>query len=141
MGLLFTTVKNETINKSPERIILEEKRAPTDESIRIYHEYEDKLRSEIAEKLMVKNNLITYSLAFCNFDNLNPYVYVKFMINGEEHSEKIRINSFDAACPEKIANHIKEWLVDKMTMKPIIDIFNSYYSGKTSGYRIIDCNC
>lgn len=137
MGLLFTSVKNETIHKGVEKIFIEEKRAPTDDSIRIYKEMEEKIHSQIAEKLFVKNNLINYSIAFCNSPvYLHPIMYVKIKINDEEFSESFNITHiYD---PENLVEILINWLSKKMLMLPIHNIFEAFYSKQLSNYKVID---
>lgn len=138
MGLLWTTVRNETNHKSPERIIHEEKRAATDESIRLAKEYEEKIYSQIAEKLVVNNNLFTFSLAFSRDAYLYTVMYVKIKINDSEYSENFKLDSFSEVNPEKVAETLKKWLSEKILMQPLMSIFEAYYSKNILGYRIID---
>lgn len=138
MGLLFTSVKNETIHKSPENIFHEVKRAPTNDSIRLAKEYEEKIHSQIAEKLMVNNNLFTYSLAFSQGQLGHTHMYVKIKINGEEFSENFNLDSFSVVSPENVSEKLLTWLCGKILMQPINSILQLYYSNTMMNYSVVN---
>lgn len=135
MGLFYTNVKNETNHKHAEKIFHEEKRAPTDDSIRLYREIEEKIHQSIAQKLIVNNNLFTYSIYFRN-DYLNASMGVKIKINENEFSEVFKIDS--EKNPDQIVKILKDWLCEKILMNPIRSILEEILSNQMNGYRVIN---
>ena len=121
---MFDTHKSETHKihvRHPEKILHEYKRAPTDDSIRILKEYEEKIHSQISEKLLIKDNNIEFSLAFTTDNIMNNRGYVKFTVNGIEHTENFIINTPN---PDDIFMKIKNWIIDILSLDITRSLFN-----------------
>ena len=138
MGLFRTTVNNQTTNKHPEKVYIEENRSPTDDSIRLANEFEEKIHSQIAERLIVNNNLFTYTLSFSVDSFSHNMMHVKIKINGNDFSDSFRLDSFESLTPEYAVNVLRNWLCEKVLMDPISNIFQCYAMGNNCNYRFID---
>ena len=76
--------------KSPEKIYHEEKRAPTDQSIQLAKEYEEKILRSILEKVLVHDNLFEYTVVIT--DNImNRILNIKIKINDNEFTNNFNI--------------------------------------------------
>lgn len=62
--------------RSPERVIHEHKRAPTDESIRLAMEYEEKILAKIVSSFQCPDNVVKFS-CFEQVDTLNRFFIFK----------------------------------------------------------------
>ncbi len=91
MGLLSTThIQNEIAPAYPQEI--HEHKAPTDESVRLLSEMEEKAREHVAFQIEVRDN--EFSGCVTQFV-VNQYafvhdVYIKFTLNGKERNVKRR---------------------------------------------------
>src|SRR5690606_19674441 len=105
MGL-FKTV-HQHYKTLPDNIQIKEVKAPTDESVRLLKEMQDKTLESIIEILPVVNNDITFIIAPMQ-DPLNMGKWiVKVTINGIEHGTVIQgLNP-----REQISEKIIQWLV------------------------------
>jgi hypothetical protein len=119
--LMFDNHKNEF--KYPEKIFHEYKRAPTDESIKLAKEYEEKIHHQIAQKLMVKDNNINFSCALSNNELLIQRLYLKIKINDIEHSEVYTLDFIDN---DKIIDIIRNWICNILTLNMSREFFYSY---------------
>jgi len=66
---------------STTNIKVEEKRAPTDDAIRLAKEYEEKIRASVIDSYVVENNILTATLLQMQ---VGPFAktYAAFMLNG-----------------------------------------------------------
>lgn len=141
MGLLSSKYYyNHTteVYKSPERIDVHEHRAPTDESVRLLNEMQEKAINNIIAKINIEQNFLKAEgivirqelVSFC------PVCYIKFILNGKEHrvSLELKLNANDSfdimiykeqivkAIYEKFAEVIaKELIAQTDSMKNIIN--------------------
>jgi hypothetical protein len=121
--------------KSPEKVFHEYKRAPTDESIRLAKEYEEKIHSQIAEKLMVIDNNINFTCAMSNDAFMMTKLYLKININGVDHSGVVIIDFPDQ---NKIVDKIRDWICSILTMNITMEFFNNYIPNDFGYTRIGD---
>lgn len=123
---MFDTYRPETHIKHPENII--EKKAPTDESIKILREMEqhalEHAENSIREKIFVKTNLVDFTLVFRHksLDVLQqPLLYMKMKINDKilEETFYIKKHMTQNEMLDDCVKFIKEWLVEKILEDPI----------------------
>ena len=107
---------------SPEKVFHEHKRAPTDESIGLAMEYEEKILQKITDKLLCKDNIVNISF-FRVDDILNHYFVMKISINGNEYSNKFNF-SFDI---DKIVDDIVKWVAYKLVKPCFDDVFEAMH--------------
>lgn len=128
MGLLWSDNSVKITKNFPETIIHEHKYAPTDESIRLAKEYQEKIESQIAEKLIAHNNICVYTCAIQKsiyYTNL----HIKLKINDIEYCECFRFVDVDSML-EKLRN----WMAEKIIMEPFRDILANHYATCSSNY-------
>lgn len=79
----FNTATNIT---SPSSITVQENKAPTDDSIRLFSEIQEKALNSICKMLPVVNNNITFVIAK-SYDPLSfNRFFIKVTVNGVEHT-------------------------------------------------------
>lgn len=105
--------------KSPEKVLHEHKRAPTDESIRLAIEYEEKILSKIIDKFYCVDNVVKFSY-FKLHEHLGLDTFVfKMCINEREFSEKFKILlDFD-----KTIEDIIHWVAETIVRPVISDVY------------------
>jgi hypothetical protein len=134
MGLLFSKHTDQSTHiKYPEKVIHEERRAPTDDSIRLAKEYEEAIEKKIIEKLMVSTNIVDFGMIISE-DPLRKYLQIKININGREYDQK-----FDLYNPniDKLFEKIKYWIADKILLGPLEAVMVAHCSKYPTGFKHI----
>ncbi len=100
MGLLST--KHYHINKTEhvpyaKTVTINEIKAPTDESVRLINEFEDKARKNIIAKIHIDENYLKAIAIFYQEElPLNRVTYhIKFTLNGREYNLQDHIDNFE----------------------------------------------
>lgn len=90
MGLFSTTTHHHSHDNRtvfPNKIEVTEKRAPTDESLRLVQEMEDKVKATMLAKLTIQSNVVS-AVAIVYYKAL-PYdkttYHIKFNLNGKDY--------------------------------------------------------
>lgn len=97
-----------------------EHRAPTDQSIRLLREMEEKARDSILDVIYVKNNLIEYTMAIGeNHPWLDPVLCIKFKINGNEYKREFRFRCLDDEGVNKLFKEMQSWLMSLILDDPL----------------------
>jgi hypothetical protein len=119
-----------TIIRSPERVSVDvtEKRAPTDESIRLAEEYRDKLKAQwLATYTLEDTKLNVRWDVFREDFGRKIRVIGKMKINGQEHSLDFSVDQWDFKFDEpdtflvKLHQHLTEQIAAVLT----IDLMHS----------------
>lgn len=75
--------------RGPSHVDVHEHKAPTDESIKLYHELLEKARAEIVSITLegVANNVLSHVRIACSMQHLSDQLQIKiaFKLNGVEH--------------------------------------------------------
>jgi hypothetical protein len=90
----YEPVIQNTYNKSPEKVEVNEYRAPTDDSIRLAEEMHEKVLNKLISSVKVENNLINgeaFALQEPGFEPIVRMVF-KFKINGKEFTAERRVS-------------------------------------------------
>ena len=99
----------------PEKIYHTHNHAPTDESIKIAIEYEEKILKRIIDKFQCVDNKINISILKL-YHPLDCQLAIKISINGNEYENLFRQSlNFD-----ETINEISNWIANNI-VKPIID--------------------
>lgn len=109
MGLISTTnnYHRSTSYAVPYEKTVIEKKAPTDESIRLLNEFQEKARENLLQQILIDDNILRGVIVaqmlpgFSTAQNDTIYM-VKFTLNGKEHNFEIRSNKYGLI---KDANH------------------------------------
>lgn len=133
MGLFYTKKDNSVNIKYPEKIFHEEKRAPTDHSIKLAKEYEEIIESKIIEKLIVQGNVVNFSIAFQQ-ETLFHKMHIKMKINEKVFKESFNIIN---PCVDDLMEKVTNWMCEIIILDPIREIALAYASGQKNNYRFI----
>lgn len=106
-------------------IDVHEHRAPTDESVKLLNEMEEKARENIIASISVTDNTINgVALAYVDevFTAGRPYIriYLKFSVNGREYSFEETVNAFEHIPDQK---EMVLYLQDRLKAKVVDGIF------------------
>lgn len=80
-----TSVRN--TYESPSEIKITEKRAPTDESIKLFDQYQEKAKEYLINSVAIKDNKLEALVFYYTnpLDRLSIDVHIRFNLNGEEY--------------------------------------------------------
>lgn len=100
--------------------IIVEKKAPTDESIRLLNEFEEKARANIIAKVVVDDNTINgvaiaYTRPYATASDTGE-IHFKFKINGKEYTFKDTYKLFETVDYKKELD-LTRWLSDRFKAK------------------------
>lgn len=76
----------------PSTIKIEEKRAPTDDSIKLYEEIREKVQKELISRIQVNDNSFNITFDFYQSFGGNFEIVCKYSINGSNYETIIRNN-------------------------------------------------
>ena len=84
----------ETAPAYPQTVNVTEKRAPTDESVKILRDMEERARQHVLQTFHVENSVVdgivvVFQLSPSDFSR---YAYIRFSINGKEHHLRERLD-------------------------------------------------
>ena len=92
----------------PSEINIKENRAPTDDSIRLYDEYQQKAFKSIIDSFQCRFNELHCTVVRSRaMDAFGEYFIVKFNLNGSEFEFKHLIPDIDTHSYAKIADNMK----------------------------------
>jgi len=100
-----------------------EKRAPTDESVRLLKEFEEKAEAKFINRIDIKTNLIEYTLLeFHESATTYPGTFQYFTnINGKDYSGQVTVNKHNDNYREEFLEKIHLDLAQKLTRNIIIE--------------------
>jgi|694.fasta_scaffold00478_46 hypothetical protein len=79
----------------PDKIEVKEQKAPTDDSIRLLNEFQEKALDNIIAKVKVDNNIVKGEIFLIkNFMAFNYKIIVKFKINGNEFVVEKEVDNY-----------------------------------------------
>lgn len=78
----------------PQEINVTHKHAPTDESVKLLKEFEEKAELKLIKSFQCKFNEL-YASVFIFREYLNTIINIKFNLNGKEYIHKITVNDID----------------------------------------------
>jgi hypothetical protein len=94
---MFDRITRNTNVTFPGTIEVNEHKAPTDESIRIFDEFKDKALKRVIKSMKVENNVFKASILAYAPEMITDEVslYIKFNLNGHEYSFTERVHNQD----------------------------------------------
>jgi len=98
---MFDTIHNNTTSRTEyvpycKEVNVTEKRAPTDESVRLLNEFQEKAKTNIIENIIINENIMKgIVLVYCESPS-SPCIIIhgKFDLNGKTYIFKDEINMF-----------------------------------------------
>jgi len=125
---MFNKVTNTFVHKSyggPSKIDVTEKRAPTDESVRLLNEMQEKAFDNIIECVLLSNNEMnemTYWI-YPDYHSFNERVRIRFKLNGE-----VKDFGFVMPCKYTDKSEIQRIIIEKIYMEIAKNIFSGFVS-------------
>jgi len=94
-----------------------EKRAPTDESMRLLQEMEEKVRGQIVQSFVVNDNLVTGAVLVMSRHpfNLETHIYVAFKLNGRHFETTVVEKQGFRLSMEEAGQRVREAVAQKVT--------------------------
>lgn len=128
MGLFSTTHvhRHETVDSGPSKIEVTEKKAPTDESVRLLNEMQEKAVQNIIDTVHLTNNVVDgVAIAYSNShrSGIDQTEYqIKFKLNGRDIFIKNTINRAELKLSEGLADQIAKHIASAVIgeIKPLI---------------------
>lgn len=103
---------------------IKEFKAPTDESIRLYKELEEKAHQNLVAKAPTQeNDFKCYAHWFIDNIGNDEIICVDFNINEKPHSLKIELDRFQHRKPEEKAKKVQEEIQSYLAREISIDVF------------------
>jgi len=128
MGLFNTTVHHHERNDYTKEVVktVHEHKAPTDESVRLLNEFEDKARKNIIKELQIQENYLSAIVVLYQSDDIfNQCIYhIRFILNGKEYFFEVPIKrrEFTNETSGFYDNDAFDSIVRKFLMKKFSDI-------------------
>lgn len=118
-----TTYQNKEISVT-------EKKAPTDESIKLLNEFQQKALDNVVAKFSTYNNILQVTGAtFNNPINNSIELHCKIVLNGREHIIKVECTSWEAGNTTKDGWNLSlcERLYEKICNKLALEIMQPFF--------------
>lgn len=117
-----------SINSAPSSVSIDvvEKRAPTDESVRLLREMEKAARQEVTRSIDLPSNQLTGVLHYAN-DHLSgsAKVAVIFKLNGETHRVDVTLRDFEDATQDARVGKVMDAVSKRIAANVLSAIFKS----------------
>lgn len=112
-------------------ISVTEKRAPTDESVRLLKEMEQAARDKVLESIKLENNLVS-AIVHKMYEPLSyrQLYAVLVKINGKDHRIDLEFDELDVDTYEKLAHAIYEGIAKQMTAHLMSGILGEIWQPK-----------
>jgi hypothetical protein len=129
MGLLWTTInKHEVAPAYPQKVTVTENRAPTDDSVKLLREMEEKAKQQVIESFIADSNEIKGAVVRMQRCAMTPdtETWVTFVLNGERVQVRVEISDQVVALDsreaqrlliETLAKKITDWLARRFLHK------------------------
>jgi hypothetical protein len=103
---------------------IHEHRAPTDESVKLLNEMQEKVLSNVLKKFSVNNTLNVKGMVYNNYLTMEKELHCSFSINGVEHSIKVVVDEFKCRTVSEAAIAMHEQICQRLALeivKPLSD--------------------
>ena len=101
----------------PQNVNVKEEKAPTDESIRLLNEFEDKARKNFIKKFPIESNIFkgeVYLFRDVEGDWIN--VHIRYILNGEEVIIEEKKSVIEAAMTDnRVADMFSEFILETLS--------------------------
>lgn len=126
---MFDTYKIDNSHYSPSKIDVTEKRAPTDESVRLLNEMQQKAFDNVVSCVQLNNNDLKDVTWWIYHD---PYTFsekarVRFMLNGRVFDKEMRL-----PCPYNEAEEIPKLIMNKVLEHIAIEVTTELFRDNTN---------
>lgn len=123
---MFDTYNSPT-RRVTENVYVTEKRAATDESVRLLKEMEQAARDSVIKSVQLENNVIS-AVVHTAYDHLScKHLYAVLMkINGKNHRIDVDVNEWDATDSEKLIFAVAEAIAKQLTAIILPDVAKTH---------------
>lgn len=123
--------------KGPSKIDVTEKRAPTDESVKLLKDFEEKAMSNIISSGRVEDNILNFKWYIypdrVSWDDICKCV---FTVNGKEYDFQFVLPRERFTTSSEIVSRIREKMLEKLTGIFMIDLFKTCEHTLINKYKI-----
>lgn len=117
--------QTEYVTKS---INVTEKKAPTDESIKLLNEFSEKALENIVKRFSTSNNTFFCTGAvFYNPMKASNEVHIKYTLNSKDYTFCVELNEWESNTQRSVAQKLYEKICDKLAeqiMLPLLEDFS-----------------
>jgi len=111
---MFNTYKIDNSYKGPDKVSVTEKKAPTDESIRLLNEFQQKAFDNIVECVQLSNNELTDATywIYPDYHSFSQRARIRFKLNG-------KVKDFEFTLPHERTDKadIQKKIIEKIYME------------------------
>lgn len=113
-----TYVTERTTEYVTKNINITEKRAPTDESVKLLNEMQDKAVENLVKRFSTSNN--TLQITGAVYDN--PFkgekeLHCKFVLNGQEHTFRVEVPSWECKNKYEMVEKLYKRVCEKLAVE------------------------
>lgn len=129
MGIFGRTYNFEASYRGPSNVTITEKRAPTDESVRLLNEMEQAARNKVVETTIVKDThfecKIHKSVDALSMQDVYGVIY---SLNGRQQTTEVRVDRHEKLDPYQLAEHIRNHVANDISNHLLQKAFMSGFS-------------
>ena len=123
MGLFSTHTRTEKTTHVPyeKSVTVHEHRAPTDESVNILNEMEEKARQNIVRKIFVHDNIVNgVVLEFFHQETSSRIMTFKFKVNGQDVIFDLKRSDYERAMDKReIVDHLLKAACEELILQVV----------------------
>jgi hypothetical protein len=108
MGIFGRTYNFDAGYRGPSNVTVTEKRAPTDESVKLLKEMEQAARNKVVETTIVKDTHFECKIhKSVDMHSLQDVYGVIYSLNGRKQTTEVRVDIHEKLDPYQVAEHIR----------------------------------
>jgi hypothetical protein len=108
MGIFGRTYNFDAGYRGPSNVTVNEKRAPTDESVRLLNEMEQAARNKVVETTVVKDTHFECKIhKSVDMFSMQDVYSVIYSLNGRNQTTQVRVDNGEMLDPYQVAEHIR----------------------------------
>lgn len=125
---MFDTYHSKEYVPYEKNIVVTEKKAPTDESIRLYEEIKEKAYKSILDSFTINENNISFSvIAYRDKLCMEDVIQYKFILNGKEFVGKDKVGVYGLLSKEDVFRNIYASISQEIAEMLMTDLLKSNY--------------
>ena len=108
MGIFGRTYNIDAGYRGPSNVTVTEKRAPTDESVKLLKEMEQAARDKVVETTIVKDTHFECKIhKSVDMHSMQDVYSVIYSLNGRKQTTQVRVDNYELLDPYQVAEHIR----------------------------------
>lgn len=122
---MFDTYIRKESPSYPQRVDITEKRAPTDESVRLLREMQvEAEKDRIGAFHLESNNLRGVVEVWRYMDPPSIRAHVVFELNGQRHKVEAKISAYERDAKQKLVDQLHKGVAEKIATEALIDMLD-----------------